>query len=324
MAQIRRILNLLADGQFHSGEQLGAALGVSRSAVWQTLKRLLDPTLELHAVRGRGYRIAGGLELLDANSIVTAINDPALAKQIALEIHDTIDSTNSYVLSKINNPPGLVCVAEQQTAGRGRRGRTWFSSFGKNIALSMLWHFPGGSTTLAGLSLVIGIAVVNALNNYGIHDVALKWPNDVIYHQHKLGGILIEIAGDAGGPCQVVIGIGLNVAITSVAENAINQAWTDVHTITGKNPQRNRLIGLLLRELLLILPQFQTHGLAAFANRWQQLDVLYDRPIVLETGGKQIHGIAAGIDSVGNLLVNNNGELQRFHSGEVSVRLGSK
>lgn len=323
MSQFHKILKLLADGKFHSGEQLGNLLGVSRSAVWQTLKRLLDPSLELHAVRGRGYRIPGGLELLDVTAICAAINDYGLVKQLDIEIFDSIDSTNSYLLSKVTNRSGLVCLAEQQTAGRGRRGRSWVSPFGRNIYLSLLWHFSGGSTSLAGLSLAVGVAVVNALQNYGLANIGLKWPNDIVYNHSKLGGILIEMAGDAAGPCQVVIGVGLNLEMPKTGEaSGIEQSWIDMRTLLQHQPvERNRLVGLILRELLLTLPQFQQHGLTYFQPRWQQLDVLTGKPVAMHLAEKQLHGIAEGIDPQGNLLVKIDGDTHRFHSGEVSVRL---
>lgn len=322
MSQIRQIIQILSDGNFHSGEELGALLGVSRSAVWQTLKRLLDPSMELHAVRGRGYRLADGFELLEKNTILTAIADPVLQQQVTVEIHDHIPSTNSYLLTRTQEPAGLVCLAEQQTQGRGRRGKQWHSVYGKNIALSLLWHFPDGATSLAGLSLVIGIAVANVLERYGIHDVALKWPNDLVYHTHKLGGILIELSGDAAGPCQAIIGIGLNLDLQQTTAPDIKQAWTDIRTITGTKPQRNRLIGLILRELLTLLPLFTQNGFAAFLERWQQLDALYKQEITLYPNNTDIiHGIAHGVDRQGNLLVEVDGKHHTFHSAEVSVRL---
>lgn len=319
MSQLDYILNLLSDGQFHSGEKIGNMLGVTRSAVWQTLKRLLDPNLELQAIRKRGYRIPGGLELLNEEAIRLQLGDQQ--KNLAhLELLQIIDSTNTYLLTKKNLPSGYTVFAEQQTAGRGRFGRTWVSPFGRNLHLSMAWNFPGGATTLSGLSLVAGIAVINALESYGLTGINLKWPNDIVYHQRKLGGILVEVTGDAAGPCQAIIGIGINVQAPQTLNTAINQSWIDVRTIKHHRPERNKLAGLILKELLTVLPEFQQKGLQAFRPYWQPLDSLAGQPVTVQTSQGPIEGTADGIDQVGNLRVIINGETQIFNSGEVSVR----
>jgi len=319
MSQLDHILHLLSDGQFHSGEKIGNTLGVTRSAVWQTLKRLLDPNLELQAIRKRGYRIPGGLELLNEEVIRSQLGDQQ--KNLPqLELLQTVNSTNTHLLLKKNLPSGYTVFAEQQTEGRGRFGRTWVSPFGRNLYLSMAWNFPGGTTTLAGLSLVIGIAVVNALESYGLTGIKLKWPNDIIYHQRKLGGILVEVTGDVTGLCQAIIGIGINVQAPQTLNTAIDQSWIDIRNIKPHQPQRNKLGGLILKELLTVLPEFQQKGLQAFRSYWQPLDAFAGQPVTVHTQQGPIEGIADGIDQVGNLRVIINGEAQTFNSGEVSIR----
>jgi len=213
--------------------------------------------------------------------------------------------------------------AEQQTAGRGRLGRQWISPFGRNIYLSVAWKFPAGASSLTGLSLAVGTAVVHALESYGLTGIGLKWPNDIVCMQRKLGGILVEVSGDAAGPCQVVMGIGLNLQMPQAAFNDLNQSWIDVKMISGKKIQRNYLAGLLLREILLAMPEFQRDGLAAFRKQWEQLDMLYGQTVNIQTPQGVQSGIAKGIDEQGNLQVDIDNKLHHFNSGEVSVRLSA-
>lgn len=319
MSQIDRILHLLADGQFHSGEKIGEMLGVTRSAVWQTLNKALDPTLELQAIRKRGYRIPGGVELLDETNIRAELG-LAAPELSHLEILKTVDSTNRYLQAKQDLRSGYAVLAEQQTAGRGRLGRKWVAPFGRNIYLSLLWDFPAGSTSLIGLSLVVGVAVVSALESFGLTNVGLKWPNDIMYGQRKLGGILLEISGDAAGPCQVVIGVGLNLQMPQSVSAEINQPWIDLRSITMQKIQRNKLAGILLRELLTVLPKFQKKGWSEFRGQWEALDVLYGQAVNVHTAHGILSGIAQGIDELGNLQVKIGHQIQSFNSGEVSIR----
>lgn len=259
------------------------------------------------------------IELLDESAIRAELN--SAAKQLAqLEILQTVDSTNRYLHDKKDLPSGYALLSEQQTAGRGRLGRAWVSPFGRNIYLSLLWRFCAGSTSLTGLSLAVGVAVINALESYGLTNIGLKWPNDIVCSQRKLGGILVEVSGDAAGPCQVIIGVGLNVQMPQLTEMEINQPWIDVRTISNQIPQRNRLAGLVLRELLLALPEFQQKGLAAFQKQWQQLDVFYGNTINIHTPQGILEGTARGIDELGNLRVEVDDQIRSFNSGEVSVR----
>lgn len=321
MSQIFSILQLLADGHFHSGEELGRLLGVTRSAVWQTLRRLLDPSLELQAVRGRGYRILGGIDLLDEKKIqaeILAENCPYLS---SIEILPIIDSTNNYLLKKNAAPSGYICFAEQQSAGRGRRGRDWISPFGKNLYFSLCWQFSGGLTALAGLSLAVGIAIARGLQKYGIQKAGLKWPNDLVHGQQKFGGILIEVTGDASGPCRTVIGVGLNLEMPHSSGRQITQQWTDIYSILGRRPERNRIAGLMLNELLAMLPDFENSGFSTVHTEWPKFDSLYGHAISILTNNGEVTGNAAGVDNSGNLLLKTDEAIRTFHSGEVSVRL---
>lgn len=211
---IKLILNLLADGQFHSGEELGELLNVSRAAVWKHLQKMESLGIQIQSVKGRGYCIESGLDLLCANKIKNIA--PCIDQfNLRLELFSSIDSTNSYLL-RHSDLAGRICVAELQTQGRGRRGRAWVSPYAQNVYLSIGWGFDGGVAVIEGLSLAVGVAIAHALQKQGVSGIELKWPNDVLYCGKKLAGILIEMVGDPSGYCQVVIGVGVNVDRKSV------------------------------------------------------------------------------------------------------------
>jgi len=322
-----KLLSLLANGEFHSGQDLADVMGVSRTAVWKQVNRLAtDLGLAIESVRGRGYRIRGGLDLLDTAQVKAALDDRAGALLTRLEILDTVDSTNAEVMRRAEQgcSAGLVCTAEQQTAGRGRRGRHWVSPYASNLYLSLLWEFNQGAAAVEGLSLAVGVAVARALRSCAVPKVQLKWPNDVLYGGAKLGGILLEMTGDAAGSCQVVIGVGLNVAMPAVAADAIDQAWTDIRTITADpHPGRNPLLAALLNELLPLVADFEQLGFTRWRDDWQALDAFADTAVVLHTGSAQLGGIARGVDERGALQLETTTGVQSVYGGEISLRAAS-
>lgn len=318
----KKILSLLADGEFHSGTELAAELGISRSAVWKQLNGLGDFGLQHSAVSGKGYRLDSALELLAASEINEAVDDRAGALISSLEIHDQIDSTNRYLVerSQHNALSGSVCFAEHQTAGKGRRGRQWVSPYGSNIYLSILWRFQQGPAAISGLSLAIGVAVIRALKQHQINDVGLKWPNDIYSQGKKLGGILVEVSGETDGPCSAVIGLGLNLFVPEMEAQSITQAWTDLSKITGQNRlSRNKLAGILLNHLLPVIAEYEGVGIQAHLDEWRSYDCLTGKPATLFIGQQQFEGIVQGIDDNGMLLIERpDGKVQTFASGEVS------
>lgn len=239
-------------------------------------------------------------KLLKAEKIKTAIPSHLWKLMPALHIVNSIDSTNTYVLNycKHGATSGFTCLAEQQTAGRGRWGRTWVSPYASHLYLSMLWQFPIRKP-LSGLSLVIGLAIVNVVKKLGLREgLGLKWPNDVYWQQKKLAGVLIETAS-----INTVIGIGLNVKMPDDAGIEINQPWTDLHQILGTPPDRNLISGLLIAELLTILPRFSEQGFSPFLKDWQALDIHYQKPMTIKTASGQYSGIAQGVNSSGELII---------------------
>lgn len=319
---IQAVLSVLADGEFHSGEELGAKLGVSRAAVWKRLQSLETYGLRVESVRGKGYCLPGGLDLLDADEIGALIKQRLGRKPFVIECVPEIDSTNAELMRRLpaGLPSGTVCAAEWQSAGRGRRGRAWVSPYAGNLYFSVLWRSSGGAAALEGLSLAVGLAVVQALEAMGVSDLGLKWPNDVWQAGRKLGGILLEMQGDATGECQVVIGIGLNVNMPEAAAERIEQAWTDVSTALGASPGRGLILAEVLMALDAVLQRFADGGFAALKSDWLKYDVCRDQLARIETGGQRHLGISRGVNDQGGLLLELDGRVEAIYGGEVSLR----
>jgi len=318
---VDQILALLADGAVHSGEELGRALGISRTAVWKQLKKLDGYGIQVQTVKGRGYRLENGLELFDRAAIDRHLSASARELLGELDLCGSVDSTNTRVLQRAQNggAHGVVCLAEHQSAGRGRHGRAWISPYGRNIYLSAVWEFGGGAAALEGLSLVIGVAIVRALQALGIDDVQLKWPNDVWWQEQKLAGILLEMTGDAAGPCQVVVGVGINVAMLPAEAAAIDQAWASVASIRN-DVSRNRLAAELINQLLPILANFEDTGFAPYHEAWEAANGLRGREVEVRVGDAVSRGVVAGVNAAGALRLQGSSGEQLFYGGEASLR----
>lgn len=322
MSDTYALLRMLADGRFHSGVALGDALGVTRATVWNGLQLLKNIGIDAYAVPGKGYRLPAPLELLEAGEILDTLSPPARAALKRLEVHLELSSTNAYLVEHAQRgaPGGWACLAEHQTAGRGRRGRTWVSPFGGNIYLSVLWRFNSGAAVAGGLSLALGVAVAEALHAAAVPGVGLKWPNDIVWQGRKLAGILIEMAGESSGPCYVVAGIGVNVAMTDDAARAIDQPWIDMTSITGTFPARNHLAATLLQHVLLGLQAFEREGFANFLPRWRARDAYAGKQAILHLPQQSLRGHVDGIDAQGALLFSHGGGTRAYASGELSLR----
>lgn len=317
------LLARLADGEFHSGQLLANDMGVSRTAIWKQLARLEGLGLQLESVRGKGYRIPGGLDLLSEEDIRRGLSVDAVYLAAEIAVMPVVDSTNSELLRHKAFPPGksLICTAEQQQSGRGRRGRDWVSPFARSVYLSMTWDFALGAAALEGLSLAAGVCVSRALKATGIAGPQLKWPNDVLYGGSKVGGILIEMTGDAAGPARVVLGVGVNVAMPAATAGDIDQPWTDLATVAGPAlPARSAVVAELLNALLPMLASFERTGFAAWREEWSSLDAYASRPVTVTVGSRETAGTARGVNDRGALLLETaTGTLPVF-GGEVSLR----
>jgi BirA family biotin operon repressor/biotin-[acetyl-CoA-carboxylase] ligase len=319
-----RLAELLADGHFRSGEWLGRQLGVGRAAVWKQVHALSELGLDVQAVHGQGYRLAWPFQPLRVEHICSSLAACAAARLPDIEVFQEIDSTSDY-LKRLPSPcapgQGRVCLAEWQSAGRGRRGRRWVSAYGSSLYLSLAWQLSGAALNAGGVSLVVAIAVLRALQNCGVQDIGLKWPNDIYYQGRKLAGILLDVSGESNGPFVVVMGIGVNLKLPHNAANRIDQPWADVSQ-SGVDTDRNRLAAVILEQLLLALDTFTDEGLAAFASEWRRFDLIAGRRVELQHDqDKRISGVARGIDSHGALLIDQDGDTRSFYAGEVSVRL---
>jgi BirA family biotin operon repressor/biotin-[acetyl-CoA-carboxylase] ligase len=318
-----QLLKLMSDGAFHSGEELGAALDVTRTAVWKQLATWRKRGLEFEAVPGKGYRMTTPLELWSENALRKGLSAPAQEVLRELLLIDRVTSTNDVVLDRLRAVPrsGIICLAEEQTAGRGRRGRKWLSPLGQNFYGSIGWIFSGGIAQIDGLSLAAGVAIVRALARYGMTGVQLKWPNDIVIGQAKLGGVLIELQAEANGLCLTVIGLGLNLHLPVDAVEVLGRPVTDIASHMPPPLRRNELGALLLDELLCLLVSYAENGFSALHDEWMQHDVLRDKPVVVTGLDHEFTGVARGIDAHGALCVElSPGVIRRFHSGEVSLR----
>ncbi|MCW5603982.1 MAG: biotin--[acetyl-CoA-carboxylase] ligase [Burkholderiales bacterium] len=316
-----KVLRLLADGNFHSGETLAHALGVSRGSVWHAVRALGAAGLDIYRVRGRGYRLARPLSLLDRDAVLRELGSEA--DHFTLRILDETDSTSTLLMAhaQAGTASGTVIAAEWQTAGRGRMGRAWHAGAGGALTFSLLWRFSQGAGFLSGLSLAVGVALTRAFEVLGVAGAGLKWPNDVLWQGGKLAGILIEMQGDMLGPSAAVIGVGINVRVADAVRGRIDQRVADLESACGKPLDRNAVLALLLQELRRALDVFAREGFAPFREEWSRRHVYQDRGIMLLLPGtRRESGIARGVAEDGALLVETHGGVMRFHSGEVSLR----
>ena len=318
------LLTLLADGAVHTERELVERLSAEPATLAQAVRALRDLGLEPRALPGDGYRLAEPLELLDRQRIAAGLSDDTRIRLSRLEVYPLLDSTNTYLLARAGEewPGGAVCLAERQQAGRGRLGRSWVSPFGAGLFGSLLWRFDGQPAALSGLSLATGIAVARSLRALGVTEVGLKWPNDVLWRERKLGGILLE-SGASAGTLHVVAGIGLNVALPRQAALAIDQPWVDLREILGNGGvSRNRLAALLINELVEIFGRFEQGGFADLAQEWAGFDLMAGRRVRLRLPNAAVTGIVRGVDASGALLLESaDGRVNTYLGGEIGLRL---
>lgn len=309
-----KLVSILANGEFHSGEQLGEQLGMSRAAINKHIQTLKEWGIDVFTVTGKGYSLSSSMQLLDEDEINAQLENGRLA------VIPVIDSTNQYLLDRMDRlQSGDACVAEYQQAGRGRRGRQWVSPFGVNLYLSMYWRLEQGPAAAMGLSLVIGIVLAEALQELGAANVRVKWPNDIYLEDRKLAGILVELTGKTGDAAQIVIGAGINLGMRAPAAEAINQGWINLQE-AGVTVNRNALSARIVNKLRSALAQFEQDGLTPFVGRWARLDNFIDRPVKLLIGDREIFGIARGIDQQGGLILEQDGVKKSWVGGEISLR----
>lgn len=325
------LLQVLSDGEYHSGEDLGKLLGISRAGVWKQIQKIEMLGLSVIAQKGCGYRIEGGLDLLNNESLLSFLSIGGKSVLSKLEVLATVASTNDIAKQRaeICDASGLVVISEQQTDGRGRRGRAWISPFGCSIYLSIVWGFDTGVKALEGLSLAVGVVVLELLEASGLEGLELKWPNDLLWKNRKIGGILLEVVGDPLGYCQVVVGVGVNVKMDKTFESVITQQWSDLNevllsqTAQDKSPitlSRNQLGGTIIDALLHLLSDYHKTGFKAYRDSWLQRDAYLNRPVQLLLMNKSVYGIARGVDYSGALQLETDDAIRTFSGGEITLR----
>jgi len=312
------LLKLLQDGRFHSGQAIGQALRISRSAVWKQVRCLESELgIELNRVRGRGYQLARPMVLLNE----ALLAESGLSDIYPFHIYESLGSTNVEALRLLGEgvePPFLI-LSERQVAGRGRRGRVWQSPFGENIYLTLAIRIQKGASQLEGLSLTIGLAVMQALRATGVRNAGLKWPNDILVQGKKIAGILLEITGDPADICHVVVGVGINVNMEQA--DFIDQPWTSLRLELKELVDRNYLICELCRQLHEYLARHAETGFSAFQKDWESNHLWQGREVTLIAGSQRTEGVVLGVDRVGALRLSVNGVEQRYSGGEISLRL---
>ncbi len=316
-ARTWQLLNILADGEFHSGEALAARLGVSRASIFNALNDVAEYGVALQRIRGRGYRLARPWQRLERAEILRWLGVDAAQFDIGILPHAA--SSNTLLLQRAaqDAASGSVLAVELQTAGRGRLGRVWRSGLGSTLTFSLLWRFDCGLNALSGLSLAVGVAIARALDGLGAQGVRLKWPNDVLTEQGKLGGVLIEAQGDMLGPSAVVIGIGLNCSLPEHLTGQIDQPASALDEICRDILDRNQLLAAVLHELAGTLRQFVRGGFAGFAEEWENYHIHQDQPVRLcMADGSIVTGIARGASESGELCLEMAQGVRRFNSGE--------
>lgn len=321
----RKLIQLLSDGNFHSGEQLGETLGVSRTAIWKQLRKLETLGVQVEGIRGQGYRLSQPIELLDGPRIVSQLSSVARHALSRLFVETSLDSTNSYVLRRFSQQAGHgeVCFAEMQVSGRGRRGRQWVTSLGQGLCMSLGWRFETSASHLEGLSLAIGVEVARTLEALGV-PIRLKWPNDLLVEQpdgemHKLGGVLVELRGDVNGPCEIVAGLGLNVH-EAPSLDTLPQPVSAIAAYASEPISRNAIAANLVSRLLPMFERFEYEGFMPWKDAWNHYNAYCNVNINVVQGGVKWKGTALGVDDNGNLDVIRDGKQCRLSGGEISIR----
>ncbi len=314
-----QLIDILADAQVHSGEQLGEQLGMTRSAINKHIKTLRSWGLNIETIAGKGYKLPYQINLLSEEAIKKQIDD------VNIIVEPVIDSTNQYMLERIAElKSGDTCLAEYQSAGRGRRGRQWISPFGCNIYLSMYWRLEQGPAAAVGLSLVVGIVIAEVLNRISQEKVKVKWPNDLYMNDKKLAGILVELTGKTGDAAHIIIGVGINIGMNNnniESSKSITQEWSSLRDEV-ENIERNELSANIIKSLRESLVIFEHEGLKPFLERWFKLDNFLNRHVKLLIGNDVMSGIERGVNDQGALLLQkDNGEIIPYIGGEISLRL---
>jgi BirA family biotin operon repressor/biotin-[acetyl-CoA-carboxylase] ligase len=319
-AQLFPLIRRLGDSHFHSGENLAAEFSVTRATINNLVRQAREMGLRIQAVKGQGYRLADSCEWLDDGRLRSRLTQAG--SDLDVEVVERTGSTNTELMERLRagNSPSILC-AEYQTAGRGRRGRHWAAAPAGSLIFSLSWRFERPVGELGGLSLAVGLAVIRALSQHSNHKLQLKWPNDIVAGFRKLAGILVEIQGEAGGPSAVVVGVGVNLKLPAGLRAEINQGVVDMDEL-GWSCRRNDLLADCLIELDVMMREFGRTGFSVMVEAWNSWHAYQGRQVsLIMSNGERESGSVSGVDAFGALLMRNtSGQIQRYSSGEISLR----
>ena len=318
-----KALHILSDGNFHSGEKMAADMGCSRVTVWKSISELKSLGINIFSVKKKGYRLPKKISFFNIENIQRELGE--LNQFINLELLNVTDSTNKYLNASANEKPhASVVIANIQTKGKGRRGRSWHASVGESLAMSILWKFDKGASGLSGLSLVVGLAIQRLMKKIGINNSFLKWPNDLLILEgdtyFKLAGVLIELQGDLESRCSAVIGVGLNYDLSNDILNNIDQPATNIKKYLHSDIDLNQLSAMLIKEIINALSEFENNGFLSVKDEWLSYNAFKEKTIsFIKSGGELITGQIVDIENDGALkILQNNGIHETLISGEVS------
>ncbi|MEE4246244.1 MAG: biotin--[acetyl-CoA-carboxylase] ligase [Kangiellaceae bacterium] len=314
----RKLLKVLSDGQFHSGQAMAAKMGVSRAAIWKVIKELRALGLDIFSVTGKGYKLAETIDLIDPEQLARQLLG-VIKTSDNLFLFTSLASTNKFLLSLPQTNDVRVCISEFQSEGRGRLGRVWHSPFAKNIYCSIRLVIPRAIEQISGLSLVVGYSVAEILTQFGVQNLKLKWPNDIRLNSAKVGGVLIELGQNTETSVDVVIGIGLNWDMPN--SDQLKNRWTNLKPHLLGNPTREALISALVARVVDDVEVFTEHGFSVFNAGWSSYDEFYQQPVTLQSASKTEQGIARGVDDRGALLLEQDGQVNDFSIGELSLKV---
>lgn len=313
---LQHLVKILNDLQVHSDHTLSQTLNISHKAVWKYINQLHTYGIEIQSFQSSSYCLKHPLYLLNKAEIQEYLTDPT----VEFTLLGSIPSTNDH----FKNRPLLknleFCLAEHQTLGRGRFGRSWVAPFGANILLSCRFLISKDLSRLGGLSLCVGLALIKTLQFFGLKEITCKWPNDLLYRNQKLAGVLIEVQTKENGTTEAIIGVGLNVNMPAAVLAKIERPFSSLEKILGTPQDRNKVAALLMNNLCEYLRRFQERGFADFQEEWKVHDALCGQEILLHIGTDFIKGTGAGIDSLGRLLLKlPSNEIQAYSAGEASL-----
>lgn len=319
--ELLKLLELLADGRVHSGVELAEQLGVSRMTISNKVGAWIEKGLAIEVLPARGYQLKGRLELIQESKIRAGLEAQGKVGPLDVYVFDTVASTNDVASQLLaEGKSRIVCLAEHQQAGRGRRGRVWHALPGDSLCCTFGWRYQVGIQALQGLSLAVGVVLMDVFKEFGASGLGLKWPNDIVSYQGKVGGVLIEVSGEADGPCQLVVGIGLNIRNQPCLQEGVDQSVSSLANHCATLPGRNDLVVAIISKVSQLLDEFAATGFAPWQPRWKEYDFFANQQVVLSGGVTPVWGLNAGVDTHGALLMEEGGAITPYYGGELSLR----